>query len=299
MAKLQIRQKSQITLRKSSARQVSFESSQHRVLSTDSTVRHEIEPHLKRLHSLRQWKGYPCLSPYKQFPTSETSYDSYDWSMVYSIISNACLPKRFQKSFRRKLVPIPLILYWTGNTQTKSPFSNCSLSKRGLMHICGSSSTILDQVAMDQFRFARLPSFSKWDKGWSLICGLRKEPTYRFGWSQAISMEFLRSFLRRHFAGKPVPGGVTKCRLFSQAIWSEKVNFMNIIRTKSFPELNLFANRGHAYMKPGLCAFPMNNNVSVTREGIHATWPRTPDLKRKTGFSSLSIERNDFKTVKC
>ena len=33
-------------------------------------------------------------------------------------------------------------------------------------------------------------------------------------------MEFLRSFLRRHFAGKPVTtsGGVVKSRLFSQAI---------------------------------------------------------------------------------
>ena len=31
-----------------------------------------------------------------------------------------------------------------------------------------------------------------------------------------ISMEFLRSFLRRHFAVE-TSGGVTKCRLFSQA----------------------------------------------------------------------------------
>ena len=33
-----------------------------------------------------------------------------------------------------------------------------------------------------------------------------------------ISMEFLRSFLRRYFAGLPGSCGVAKCRLFSQAI---------------------------------------------------------------------------------
>ena len=33
-----------------------------------------------------------------------------------------------------------------------------------------------------------------------------------------ISMEFLRSFLRRHFAGKPRSSGVAKCQLFFQAI---------------------------------------------------------------------------------
>ena len=64
-----------------------------------------------------------------------------------------------------------------GKTQTKSPFSNDSLWKRGLMHICGSSSTILDRVEMDQFRFSRLPSFSKWDLVWSLICSLRIKST--------------------------------------------------------------------------------------------------------------------------
>ena len=30
-------------------------------------------------------------------------------------------------------------------------------------------------------------------------------------------MEFLHSFLRRHLAGKPVPGSVAKRRLFSEA----------------------------------------------------------------------------------
>ena len=31
-------------------------------------------------------------------------------------------------------------------------------------------------------------------------------------------MEFLRSFLRRHFAGKLLSDGVAKCRLFSQVM---------------------------------------------------------------------------------
>ena len=99
------------------------------------------------------------------------------WWYPRQPLSNACLPKQSQKSFRRKLVHIPLILSWMGNTQTKSPFSNGSLWKRGLMHTCGSSSTILDRVEMDQFRFSRLPSFSKWDLVWRLICSLRIQST--------------------------------------------------------------------------------------------------------------------------
>jgi len=36
--------------------------------------------------------------------------------------------------------------------------------------------------------------------------------------SDTTCMVFLRSFLGRHFAEKPVPGSVAKCRLFSQSI---------------------------------------------------------------------------------
>ena len=45
------------------------------------------------------------------------------------------------------------------------------------------------------------------------ICFNQSEGLPRFGQRQVISMEFQRSFLRRHLAGKPVVG-VAKCRLF-------------------------------------------------------------------------------------
>ena len=45
----------------------------------------------------------------------------------------------------------------------------------------------------------------------------QSEAQLRYGQWQVISLEFLQSFLRRHFAGQ-ASDGVTKCRLFSQAI---------------------------------------------------------------------------------
>ena len=142
-----------------------------------------------------------------------------------------------------------------GKTQTKSPFSNGSLWKRGLMHTCGSSSTILDRVAMDQFRFSRLPSFSRWDLVWSLICSLRIQSTDTdLGGAKSSVWNFCTRFSDVISRGNQCRMTSRKCRLFSQAIWSEKANFMNIIRTKSFPELNLFANRRNAYVKKELCA---------------------------------------------
>ena len=50
------------------------------------------------------------------------------------------------------------------------------------------------------------------------ICFNQSEALPRSGYSRVIAVEFLRLFVRRHFAGNPVVAS-RKCRLFSQATW--------------------------------------------------------------------------------
>ena len=67
---------------------------------------------------------------------------------------------------------------------------------------------------------------------WMELCFNRSEALSRSGWKHVISMEFLRSFLRRHFARKPGQG-VAKCRLcYHNRVlkwWSHKNEISEIV----------------------------------------------------------------------
>ena len=107
------------------------------------------------------------------------------------------------------------------------------------------------------------------------ICFNQSEALPRSGWWRVISMEFLRSFLRRYFAGKP-PVASRNVVCFLRLVSSEVLFFVPWRETGAFSRCPWLTVHLFCFIEPLFVAMTRSHVIASSREAFYSWQYRSP-----------------------